>query len=120
MSTVLEILNSPWAILPEKLLEIQSVYERRVNTGPLPLAEIEAAAGRTFSNRQDRMYAVHDGVAIIPVEGALARKANLFHAISGGASMQLIGNIAPPREHSRSIRRRPQHCCPSSVSILDR
>jgi signal peptide peptidase SppA len=87
--TVLQILNAPWAITPEKLLEIRAIYAARVR-GEMPdLEAIEARIGRPLKN--DRVpYTVEGSTAIIPIEGVLGKKMNLFADISGGTSTQLV------------------------------
>lgn len=89
---LLDVLNSPWAILPEKLEEIQSVYERRVLGEAIDLAAVEAALGRPLANNQPKGYDLVDGVAVVQMNGAVAKRANLFSSISGGASLEIIGN----------------------------
>lgn len=91
---LLDILNAPWAITPDKLLEIQAVYERRVLAGDrLSAEEIEAAIGKpVVADRRAGYEVMSNGVGVINVSGALAKRLNLFSAISGGTSMQMIGN----------------------------
>jgi signal peptide peptidase SppA len=86
---VIEILNSPWAITPEKLLEIRAIYASRMR-GEIPdLEAIEARLGRPMKNEREP-YTIEGSTAIIPIEGVLAKKANLFTDVSGGTSMQMI------------------------------
>lgn len=102
MTFALDLLNAPWAIVPERLRDIEAIYERRVVQGTeADIAAIEAATGKSLDN--DRQgYAIDNGVAIVPLVGVLAKRANLFHAISGGASHQLFARdvaaaVADPR-----------------------
>ena len=86
-----DIVNGPWAITPEMLLEIQSIYAVHLRGDKLDLAKVEAALGRPLDNSQQDST-VQDGVAVIPVQGAIAKKMNMFSRISGGVSTQLVGN----------------------------
>ncbi|HMH17191.1 MAG TPA: S49 family peptidase [Burkholderiales bacterium] len=49
----------------------------------------EERLGKSFENKY-RSVVVEDGVAILSIEGVLAKKMNLFSAISGGTSTQLL------------------------------
>jgi capsid assembly protease len=81
--------NSPWAILPEKLLEIRAIYLTHLR-GELPdLVSIEARIGRPLKNER-APYSVEGTTAIIPIEGVIGKKMNLFADISGGTSSQLV------------------------------
>jgi len=102
MSFALELLNAPWCILPERLRQIEAIYERRLADGRVDdLAALELAAGQRLDN-EPQGYEIEDGVAIVPLVGVLAKRANLFHMISGGASHQLFARdmaaaVADPR-----------------------
>jgi capsid assembly protease len=84
-----ELLTSPWAILPDSLREIQQIYATHLKGDKIDLAAVEARLGRPLANEAVR-YELRNGVAVLPVEGILAPKANLFTAISGGASYQML------------------------------
>lgn len=84
-----DVLTSPWAILPDKLLEIQAVYGAHLRGEQIDIAAVEARLGKPLIS-QDQGYHVQDGVAIIPVSGVIGKKMNMMTQISGGASTQLI------------------------------
>ena len=86
---VIDILNSPWAIIPEKLIEIQNIYFTHLRGEKIDIKAIEAQIGKVLENEK-RPYEIIEGVAILPIEGVLAKRMNLFTEISGGTSMQLI------------------------------
>ncbi len=86
---ILDVLVSPWAILPDVYREIVGIYDRWVTGEPPDIAAVEKNLGRPLKNEQKK-YEVIDGVAVIPIEGTIARKMNLLTEISGGASIQLI------------------------------
>src|ERR1700722_2516503 len=101
---ILEILNAPWAIIPEKLAEIQEVVRVRMEGTEIDIAAIEAQIGKPLNN-QRKPYAVEGGTAIIPIEGVIGKKMNLFTQISGGTSSQILQQdfaaaIADPEVHS--------------------
>jgi len=83
------VLNTPWSILPPKLLDILSVLQskeqrEKVNDDKLK-AEVESA-----NEQKSKQYAVEDGVAIIPIYGILAKRFNIIMAISGGTSYRIL------------------------------
>ncbi len=85
---VLDILNSPWAITPEKLTEMCAIYAAHRNGDSADLQAIEAALGKPLQPGGPKPYEVQDGVAIIPLEGVLSKRMGLFSQISGGQSYQ--------------------------------
>jgi signal peptide peptidase SppA len=87
--SIAEILNSPWAIVPEKLQELCEIYATHLRGDKIDIAAIEARIGKPLKNQQPQ-YSVEGGVAIIPIEGVLAKKMNLFAEISGGVSTQML------------------------------
>ena len=87
---LLDIITSPWLILPEKLVEIQEIYITHLRGEKIDLNVVEAQLGRPLDNRQ-KPYEVENGVAIINIEGVIGKRMNAFSKISGGASTQLIG-----------------------------
>jgi len=97
-------LSAPWAILPEKLVEIQSIAAAHLAGTPIDIAAVEARIGRPLENKPQG-YEVIDGVAIVPVEGVIAPKMNMLSEISGGASQALVRRdlaaaLADPEVHS--------------------
>lgn len=88
---LIDIVNAPWAITPEMHSEVQSIYARHLRGDKINVAEIEAATGKKLSGATSG-YDVVNGVAVLPLEGVLAKRMNLFMQISGGTSMQLAAN----------------------------
>lgn len=86
---IIDVLTSPWAIMPAKLIEIQEIYRTHLRGEKIDLQAVEAAIGKSLKNEQ-KPYEVIDGVAVINIEGVLAKKMNWFNDISGGTSTQLI------------------------------
>jgi signal peptide peptidase SppA len=85
---VLDVLTSPWAIIPAKLREIQEIYYTHLRGPKIDLEGIEAQLGRPLANEQ-KPYQVVDGVALIEINGVIAKRMNLFTKISGGVSTQI-------------------------------
>ncbi|HEY0064720.1 MAG TPA: S49 family peptidase [Telluria sp.] len=85
---ILDVLSGPWAIEPGKLLELQAIYATHLRGEQIDIAAVEARLGRPLANEQ-KAYEIVDGVAIISIEGVVAKKMNMFGAISGGASSQI-------------------------------
>lgn len=87
--TVLDVINSPWAIMPDKLQTIQKIYAARINGDKINIEAVEEELGFKLDNKH-KPYAVHEGVAVIPMQGVMAKKMNLFSQISGGVSTELL------------------------------
>lgn len=86
---ILDVLTSPWAIQPSKLLEIQGIYVTHLRGEKIDIKGVEAAIGRPLVNNQQG-YEVIDGVAVLPIVGVISKRMNLMQQISGGASSELV------------------------------
>jgi signal peptide peptidase SppA len=87
---LLDILTSPWVIQPEKLTEIQEIYITHLRGEKIDLAGIEARIGKPLDNKP-KGYTIENGVAVLPIEGVIAKRMNIFMKISGGTSSELVG-----------------------------
>ncbi|MCC2673057.1 MAG: Clp protease ClpP [Ramlibacter sp.] len=87
---LIELLNKPWAILPESLREIHAIYESHLKGEKTDVAAVEARLGRPLNNEQQTYTVREGGVAVLNIEGVIAPKANLFTQISGGVSAALL------------------------------
>ncbi len=101
---LLDVITAPWAIEPGRLLEIQSIYLAHVRGEKADIAAIEARIGKPLAN-EPKPYTIEQGVAILPVEGVIAKRANMFMEISGGVSTELLGRdlqaaLQDPQVHS--------------------
>lgn len=101
---VIDILQAPWAIVPSKLTEIAAVYASHVRGEKLDFSAFESRIPMQ-SNAQTANYELVDGVAILPIQGVIAKRANLFMQICGGASTELIARdlrdaVADPAVHA--------------------
>ena len=86
---LLDVMNSPWAILPDKLREIQAIYETHLRGDKIDLKGIEAALGEPLSNVHHEINVI-DGVAVVPIHGVIGKRLNMFSKISGGISTELL------------------------------
>lgn len=86
---LLQVINSPWAITPEMYQEIREIYATHLRGDKIDIHSVEEKIGRPLK-KPDQGYEVINGSAIIPVEGPIAKKMNLFTQVSGGSSTQLI------------------------------
>lgn len=73
----------PWAILPDMLTTILQIAAREID----PEA-VAAKLGRPLEN--SCQTELRDGVAILPVTGALMRYANLLSKVSGATSIDML------------------------------
>lgn len=101
---VLDILNAPWAIVPEKLLEIREIYFSHARGEERDIRAIEAQLGRALAN-EPAPYEIDRGVAVVDVSGVLAKRMDLFTRISGGTSTRTVARnfsaaLADPGAHS--------------------
>lgn len=87
---LIDLLTAPWAILPETLSEIQRIYALHLRGETVDIAAVEANLGRPLANDQKGYDVRSGGVAVLPVSGVMAPKANMFMQISGGVSTQLL------------------------------
>ncbi len=88
---LLDLLMSPWAILPGQLTEIQSIYAMHLRGDKIDIAAIEARLGRPLANEQQDYQMRQGGIAVLALEGTMAPKANIFSRVSGGISTQMAG-----------------------------
>lgn len=87
---ILDILTSPWAIVPDKLYEIQEIYSTHLRGEKIDIAGIEAKINAVPEDDEKR-YQVINNIAVIPIQGVIAKRMNLFGQISGGVSTELVG-----------------------------
>lgn len=86
---LLDVLTAPWAIEPAKLLEIQAIYATHLRGDKIDIEAVEKRLGRPLAN-EPKAFDIIDGVAVLPIEGVIAKRANLFSQISGGVSTELV------------------------------
>ena len=86
---ILDVLYQPWAIAPDRLMEIQSIYAAHLRGESIDIDAAEARLGRQLHN-QPQGYQVQDGAALIPLRGVMAPRMNLMSQVSGGTSTELF------------------------------
>lgn len=85
MTHVLDaVMGSTWAILPDALTTIIEI----ANRDNLDIAAVEAQLGRRLDNTHT--VTTRDGVATIPVEGPIFRRADFFAEVSGATSVETL------------------------------
>jgi capsid assembly protease len=112
---LIDIVNGPWAILPDTHREIQDIYARHLKgdmidvkglniqkRDPLAAAALVAAsADRQAENRGT--YMVIDNVAVIPVQDVIAKRMTWFMEICGGCSSQILMRDVTAAQNDPSI-----------------
>ena len=88
--TLIDLLRSPWAMIPDRLDEIQAIYATHLRGEKIDIEAVEKRLGRPLANEQ-RPYEIRDGIAIVPITGVIAKRANLFTQVSGMCSSEMIG-----------------------------
>jgi len=89
---LLDILTSPWCIVPEKLLEIQEIYRTHLRGEKIDIKGIETKIEKPADGADEKKpYQIINGIAVVPVHGVIAKRMNLFTQISGGVSTELLG-----------------------------
>lgn len=81
------LITTPWAILPEKLAELQMVFSRYMSGDKLDPEEIQMAihgAKRPADRRAGK-------IAILPLFGSIFPRANMMTDVSGATSAEIFG-----------------------------
>ena len=99
---LLDLITSPWAILPDQLCEIQAIYAAHLRGDKIDIDAIEARLGRPLASEQQAYEIRQGGVAVLTLDGVMAPKANLMMRICGGiptrmAALQVESAVADPR-----------------------
>lgn len=87
---LIDIVSAPWAVTPDIYREVQEIYGRHCRGEKIDLKGVEARLGQPLRGSTSG-YDMVGTVAVIPVDGVLAKRMNLLMQISGGTSMQLLG-----------------------------
>ena len=94
--------STPWAIIPEKFDELCEIIEMRHDGVDLTRAEIEARIRR---DGQPQPIPSSGGTAVANVFGVLAPRMNMMTEISGGTSMEQLGQFIDQAVADSSIDR---------------
>jgi capsid assembly protease len=88
---IFDILTSPWAIVPEKLFEIQEIYATHLRGEKIDIKAVEAAINKPLEN-DPKPYQIMGDIALFQIHGVIAKRMNMFTQISGGISTQMLAN----------------------------
>jgi signal peptide peptidase SppA len=102
--SLVDLLRAPWAILPDRLDEIQAVYGAHFRGEKVDLAAVEARLGKKLVNEPPQYEVRRGGVGVLTIEGVIAPKANLFTQISGGATAQQLVQQIEAMQEDAAIR----------------
>lgn len=80
------ITSTSWAIMPEKMSEILSFLEAKINCD-ISAEDVEAAINR----RASKFKNIRGDIAMIPLYGTIFQKAGLMSNFSGGTSTEAFG-----------------------------
>jgi signal peptide peptidase SppA len=78
--------QTPWALLPSKLADVQAFLERVSGDGPITEAKVQ----EQFGSNSERARIRVGSVEIIPVQGVISQKINLLSEFSGGTSTEKL------------------------------
>ncbi len=102
--SLIDLLRAPWAIMPDRLDEIQTVYATHFRGEKIDIEAIEARLGKKLANEPPMYEMRAGGVAVLAISGVLAPKANLFTQVSGGASVQQLVQQIEAMGDSTAVR----------------
>ena len=88
-----DVVSGPWAITPEMLIEIQGIYARHIKGETVDLASLAARIGKPLSGGNKSISSTVNGVTVIDIQGAIAKKINILSDVSGGCSSQLVSAV---------------------------
>jgi signal peptide peptidase SppA len=86
---IIDVLSAPWAIVPDRLMEIQAIYATHLRGEKIDISGIEARIGKTLEN-DPQPYDVINGVAVFDLCGVVGKRMSLFSRISGGISTEFV------------------------------
>jgi signal peptide peptidase SppA len=89
--TLFDIMTAPWAIMSEGLQELREVYETHLKGDFIDIKGLESRIGIQLSSRPADGLENIGGMAVIPIEGVLTKRHNLFSLLFGGTSMEEVG-----------------------------
>lgn len=87
---LIDVVSAPWAVTPDMYREVQEIYGRHCRGEKIDIKGLEARIGQPLRGPSSG-YEMVGTVAVVPVDGVLAKRMNLMMQISGGTSMQLLG-----------------------------
>ena len=92
---LLDIMTSPWMIVPEKLNEIRALYEAHMRGDKIDIkgitAKVELAAKSKSTGEKD--YDVINGAAIIPIMDVITKYQSFWSFFFGGTSSMEVARL---------------------------
>lgn len=88
---IARVTKHPWAITTEKFLVLAELFQERTAGVKLSDEEIAARVGAGASDRQAARSG--NAIAVIPIHGVVAHRADSFEASSGGTSTEYVGRL---------------------------
>lgn len=98
MRALSALINSPWCITEDALKTILTIAKRE---NP-ELSAVETQLGRKLEYA--RSVTERGGVATIPVDGPIFRKANLFTSMSGATSVEILAKDFTTALHNPQVK----------------
>jgi signal peptide peptidase SppA len=89
-TTILDLVCSPWAVLPEWGDQLYGIYQRWAKGETIDIAQLEARRGAPLPGPQPGGYEIRNGVAVVRMQGTLAQRMNVMSDVSGGTSTELL------------------------------
>jgi len=87
---LLDIITSPWAIVPEKLTEIRAIYAAHIRGEKIDFKAIEGKVMERLGISVRDTYDIVSGVAIIPIKDIITKDPTFFSFLFGDASTKAI------------------------------
>ena len=103
MSNLADLMNSPWAIVPNNLKEIRNIYEAHTRGEKINIANVEAQLGRKLNNETQGVDVIN-GVAVITAYGPISKRANMMTQVSGGVSTEILRDQFRASIHDEKIK----------------
>jgi len=107
---ILDILNAAWAIAPQRLKEIQTIYSTHFRGDKIDWKAIEARINIPQRGIEtDKLYEIDNGVAVIDISGVLTKSMSFLSWLFGGSSMPMIAQafraaVADPQVKAVMLR----------------
>ena len=90
---LLDVIASPWGIIPEKLHEIREIYEAHLKGPKIDYKGIEARILAFAPEiRNDEGYFTIDKTAVIPIRGVITKSRSIFSFFFGSWTTDGIRN----------------------------
>ena len=103
---VQKLASAPWLCDPEHVEFLHGIFlrylDRAASGAPMDVEAVQRETGTQLNNTRE--VTVRDGVARIPVEGTIMRRASLFTAMSGGVSTEALMRDLNTAYHNPSVR----------------